>query len=214
EPSCSRRLGDTIKNGRRGSLTVDLTISGVQGHVAYPHLAHNPIHSSLVALQALTAQQWDQGNQFFPPTGMQITQIKAGTGSNNVIPGQLYVQINFRFSTELNQQQIQQQLEQILRQHNVQFQAQWRLSGEPFLTASGELVEAMEHAIQHYIGLTPQLLTTGGTSDGRFIFKMGAQVAEFGPVNSTIHQVNECVSISDLQQLALIYLRVIEQLLV
>lgn len=213
EPSSSERLGDVVKNGRRGSLTAELRVRGVQGHVAYPHLADNPIHNALAALQELVTKQWDNGNRFFPPTSMQIANMQAGTGSSNVIPGECYVQFNFRFSTELNETRIKQQVEQILDKHELDYHLDWTLSGQPFLTPAGELVDAISNAVQHYSGFTPQLQTTGGTSDGRFIALTGAQVVELGPLNTTIHQVDERVSIADLQLLSRIYQRIMGQLL-
>ncbi|WP_042859139.1 succinyl-diaminopimelate desuccinylase [Dickeya sp. NCPPB 3274] len=213
EPSSTDRVGDVVKNGRRGSITANLRIHGVQGHVAYPHLADNPVHRAMPALNELVATVWDQGNEFFPPTSMQIANINAGTGSNNVIPGELYVQFNFRFSTELTDELIKQQVKALLDRHQLNYTLEWQLSGHPFLTGRGELVDAVVNAVEHYSEITPQLLTTGGTSDGRFIARMGAQVVELGPVNATIHKVNECVSAADLQLLSRMYQRVMEQLI-
>ncbi|ULR32351.1 succinyl-diaminopimelate desuccinylase [Dickeya fangzhongdai] len=213
EPSSTDRVGDVVKNGRRGSITANLRIHGVQGHVAYPHLADNPVHRAMPALNELVATVWDQGNEFFPPTSMQIANINAGTGSNNVIPGELYVQFNFRFSTELTDELIKQQVKALLDRHQLNYTLEWQLSGHPFLTGRGELVDAVVNAVEHYSEITPQLLTTGGTSDGRFIARMGAQVVELGPVNATIHKVNECVSAADLQLLNRMYQRVMEQLI-
>jgi len=213
EPSSTERVGDVVKNGRRGSITANLTIHGVQGHVAYPHLADNPIHKAMPALDELVATVWDQGNEFFPPTSMQIATLQAGTGSTNVIPGDLLVQFNFRFSTELTDSQIRQQVEALLERHQLTYSLSWRLSGQPFLTARGALVDAVTNAVEHYTQQQPQLLTTGGTSDGRFIAQMGAQVVELGPVNATIHKVNECVKAEDLQTLSLMYQRIMEQLI-
>ncbi|MGM3161220.1 succinyl-diaminopimelate desuccinylase [Dickeya undicola] len=212
EPSSTDRVGDVVKNGRRGSITANLRVHGVQGHVAYPHLADNPVHRAMSALNELVATVWDQGNEFFPPTSMQIANINAGTGSNNVIPGELYVQFNFRFSTELTDELIKQQVKALLDRHQLHYTLEWQLSGHPFLTGRGELVDAVVNAVEHYSEITPQLLTTGGTSDGRFIARMGAQVVELGPVNATIHKVNECVSAADLQLLSRMYQRVMEQL--
>ncbi|ATO32159.1 Succinyl-diaminopimelate desuccinylase [Dickeya dianthicola] len=213
EPSSTDRVGDVVKNGRRGSITANLRIHGVQGHVAYPHLADNPVHRAIPALNELVATVWDQGNEFFPPTSMQIANINAGTGSNNVIPGELDVQFNFRFSTELTDELIKQQVEALLDRHQLNYTLEWRLSGHPFLTGRGELVDAVVNAVEHYSEITPQLLTTGGTSDGRFIARMGSQVVELGPVNATIHKVNECVSAADLQLLSRMYQRIMEQLI-
>jgi len=212
EPSSTDRVGDVVKNGRRGSITANLRIHGVQGHVAYPHLADNPVHRAIPALNELVAIEWDQGNEFFPPTHMQIANIRAGTGSNNVIPGELWVQFNFRFSPELTDALIKQRVEALLEHHQLNYSIEWHLSGQPFLTAHGALVDAVVNAVEHYSELTPQLLTTGGTSDGRFIAQMGAQVVELGPVNATIHKVNECVNAADLQLLSRIYQRIMEQL--
>lgn len=212
EPSSTERVGDVVKNGRRGSITANLHIHGVQGHVAYPHLADNPVHRAMPALNELVAIEWDRGNEFFPPTSMQIANVQAGTGSNNVIPGDLYVQFNFRFSTELTDAMIKQRVEELLERHQLNYSIEWRLSGQPFLTSRGALVDAVVNAVEHYTELTPQLLTTGGTSDGRFIAQMGAQVVELGPVNATIHKVNECVNAADLQLLSRMYQRIMEQL--
>ncbi|CUZ49443.1 Succinyl-diaminopimelate desuccinylase [Serratia marcescens] len=212
EPSSTERVGDVVKNGRRGSITANLHIHGVQGHVAYPHLADNPVHRAMPALNELVAIEWDRGNEFFPPTSMQIANVQAGTGSNNVIPGDLYVQFNFRFSTELTDGMIKQRVEELLERHQLNYSIEWRLSGQPFLTSRGALVDAVVNAVEHYSELTPQLLTTGGTSDGRFIAQMGAQVVELGPVNATIHKVNECVNAADLQLLSRMYQRIMEQL--
>ncbi|CDG87842.1 succinyl-diaminopimelate desuccinylase [Xenorhabdus bovienii] len=213
EPSSQQRLGDIIKNGRRGSLTASLTIHGIQGHVAYPQLADNPIHRSLPFLQELINSQWDNGNEFFPATSMQIANIQAGTGSNNVIPGKLWVQFNFRFSTELTDTEIRQRVEEMLKKHNLKYDIDWWLSGQPFLTCKGELVDAVVESIEQCCGYKPEISTSGGTSDGRFIAKMGAQVVELGPINATIHKVNEGISVSDLQKLSLIYQRIMEQLI-
>ncbi|MEH6371360.1 MULTISPECIES: succinyl-diaminopimelate desuccinylase [Pectobacterium] len=213
EPSSTHVVGDVVKNGRRGSITANLRVHGVQGHVAYPHLADNPVHRAAPALNELIATEWDQGNDFFPPTTMQIANIQAGTGSNNVIPGELFVQFNFRFSTELTDELIQQRVAELLDRHQLNYTIDWKLSGQPFLTARGELVDAVVNAVKHYNEVTPELLTTGGTSDGRFIARMGAQVVELGPVNATIHKVDECVSAADLQLLSRMYQRIMEQLI-
>ncbi|ANE76529.1 succinyl-diaminopimelate desuccinylase [Dickeya solani] len=213
EPSSTVRVGDVVKNGRRGSITANLRIHGIQGHVAYPHLADNPVHRAMPALNELVATVWDQGNEFFPSTSMQIANINAGTGSNNVIPGEMNVQFNFRFSTELTDELIKQQVKALLDRHQLNYTLEWQLSGHPFLTSRGELVDAVVNAVEHYSEITPQLLTTGGTSDGRFIARMGAQVVELGPINATIHKVNECVSAADLQLLSRMYQRIMEQLI-
>ncbi|MEF9674936.1 succinyl-diaminopimelate desuccinylase [Pectobacterium aroidearum] len=213
EPSSTHVVGDVVKNGRRGSITANLRVHGVQGHVAYPHLADNPVHRAAPALNELIATEWDRGNDFFPPTTMQIANIQAGTGSNNVIPGELFVQFNFRFSTELTDVLIQQRVAELLDRHQLNYTIDWKLSGQPFLTARGELVDAVVNAVKHYNEVTPELLTNGGTSDGRFIARMGAQVVELGPVNATIHKVDECVSAADLQLLSRMYQRIMEQLI-
>jgi succinyl-diaminopimelate desuccinylase len=213
EPSSSTRLGDTIKNGRRGSLGATLTVRGVQGHIAYPQLADNPIHRALPALQALTEEVWDQGNGFFPATSMQISNINGGTGASNVIPGSLQLQFNFRFSTEVTEQDLRRRTAAILDAHGLDYDLQWSLSGQPFLTASGALVEATVASIGEVTGLVPELSTAGGTSDGRFIAPSGAQVVEVGPVNATIHKLNEVVLAADLPRLAAIYRGILQRLL-
>ena len=214
EPSSTNAVGDVVKNGRRGSLTGDLTIYGIQGHVAYPHLAENPVHLAMPALAELSAKQWDAGNEFFPATSFQIANINAGTGASNVIPGELQVQFNFRYSTELTDAQIKQQVCELLDRHGLRYELKWTLSGQPFLTGSGKLVEATQKAIQTVTGRTTELSTSGGTSDGRFIAPTGAQVVELGPINATIHKVNECVSVADLETLSDIYYSMMQQLLV
>ncbi|MDT0177458.1 succinyl-diaminopimelate desuccinylase [Enterobacter sp. BRE11] len=212
EPSSTEVVGDVVKNGRRGSMTANLTIHGVQGHVAYPHLADNPVHCAMPALNALVATEWDSGNAFFPPTSMQIANVQAGTGSNNVIPGEFFVQFNFRFSTELTDQMIKDRVAALLDSYQLRYTLEWNVSGQPFLTSRGRLVDAVIRAVSHYNEIKPQLLTTGGTSDGRFIARMGAQVVELGPVNATIHKINECVKAADLQTLSRMYQRIMEQL--
>ena len=213
EPSSSEIVGDVVKNGRRGSITANLTVHGVQGHVAYPQLADNPVHRAMPALNELVATEWDQGNAFFPATSMQIANIQAGTGSNNVIPGELFVQFNFRFSTELTDSLIQQRVAELLDRHQLRYTIEWKLSGQPLLTSRGKLVDAVVNAVTHYNEIKPQLQTSGGTSDGRFIARMGSQVVELGPVNATIHKINECVKASDLQMLSRMYQRIMEQLI-
>lgn len=213
EPSSTREAGDTIKNGRRGSLNAKLTIKGKQGHVAYPHLADNPIHRAAPALGELAAIEWDQGNDFFPPTTFQISNLNAGTGATNVIPGEVTALINFRFSTELTENQIRERTETLLNQHNLNYNISWKLSGQPFLTAEGELVAACVDSIRQHAGINTQLSTAGGTSDGRFIAPTGAQVVELGPCNNTIHQIDECVSVADLDKINEIYEAVLGQLL-
>lgn len=213
EPSSTEIVGDVVKNGRRGSMTANLTLHGVQGHVAYPHLADNPVHRAMPALNELVETVWDEGNEFFPPTSMQIANVQAGTGSNNVIPGEFFVQFNFRFSTQLTDQMIKDRVAELLDRHQLRYTLEWNVSGQPFLTSRGKLVDAVVNAVAHYNEIKPQLLTTGGTSDGRFIARMGAQVVELGPVNATIHKINECVKASDLQMLSRMYQRIMEQLI-
>lgn len=213
EPSCTSELGDTIKNGRRGSLGCVLTIHGTQGHVAYPHLANNPIHLAAPALTELTQTEWDKGNDFFPPTSFQISNIHSGTGATNVIPGDIEIQFNFRFSTELNQQKITTWVEKILDSYSFEYDIQWTLSGNPFLTGEGELVDAAIASIKDITGIDTELSTAGGTSDGRFIAPTGSQVIELGPLNATIHKVNECVAVEHLDKLSLIYEKIMEKLL-
>ncbi|MBV7388951.1 succinyl-diaminopimelate desuccinylase [Pasteurellaceae bacterium TAE3-ERU1] len=213
EPSSTEVLGDVIKNGRRGSITGDLRVFGVQGHVAYPHLADNPVHKALNALDELVAIEWDNGNDYFPPTSLQIANIHAGTGSNNVIPGELFVQFNLRFCTEQTAERIQQRVKALLDSHELKYDLQWRLSGNPFLTPEGEFVNAVKSAVGEVLNITPRLDTGGGTSDGRFIAQMGAQVVEFGPLNRTIHKVDECVSVRNLAALGEVHLRWLTRLL-
>ncbi|MGB6190122.1 MAG: succinyl-diaminopimelate desuccinylase [Aeromonas molluscorum] len=213
EPSSTSEVGDVVKNGRRGSITGDLLVRGVQGHVAYPHLADNPIHKAAPALAELASTVWDQGNDYFPPTSFQIANIQSGTGASNVIPGELHVQFNFRFSTELTDLDIRQRVESLLNRHGLDYELTWTLSGQPFLTGTGALLEAAVAAIESVNGQRPALLTTGGTSDGRFIAPTGAEVIELGPVNATIHKVNECVKAEDLDLLADMYQGVLERLL-
>lgn len=213
EPSSTTALGDVIKNGRRGSLGGVLTVRGVQGHVAYPHLADNPIHKLAPALAELTAEHWDDGNEFFPATSFQISNIRGGTGATNVIPGEVEVVFNFRFSTELTEAVLRERTETILQRHGLHYELLWTLSGQPFLTAPGELVEALITSIKAVTGRETQLSTAGGTSDGRFIAPTGAQVVELGPINATIHKVDECISAADLESLTAIYEKVMEKLL-
>lgn len=214
EPSSSTSLGDVIKYGRRGSLHGQLRLYGQQGHVAYPHLADNPIHRLSGVLTDLVAEQWDQGNKNFPPTTFQISNIHAGTGAINVIPGHLDVMFNFRYSTEVTHDKIKERVNALLDHHNLQYDLEWTLSGEPFLTAQGELVAACQSAIKEITGIDTELSTSGGTSDGRFIAPTGAQVVELGPVNATIHKINEHVNLKDLELLSNIYLNILERLLV
>lgn len=213
EPSSSERVGDVIKNGRRGSLGAVMTVRGKQGHVAYPHLAKNPIHLAAPALTELANEVWDHGNEFFPATSFQISNIQAGTGATNVIPGELKVVFNFRFSTELTEEDLRQRTHALLDKHGLDYTIDWSLSGHPFLTAAGALVAAAVDSIQAHAGISPELSTSGGTSDGRFIAPTGAQVLELGPVNRTIHQINECVSVADLDTLTDCYEGILQRLL-
>lgn len=214
EPSCHQQLGDTIKIGRRGSLTGTITINGKQGHVAYPHLAKNPIHLSCPAIDELVQTQWDEGNEHFPPTSLQISNIQAGTGAGNVIPGTLTFAFNVRYSTEYTYQQLQARISEIFAKHQLDYHIDWLLNGEPFLTPTGKLITAANAAISKVTGLTTELSTSGGTSDGRFIAPYGIEIIELGPCNQTIHQINECVAIADLEQLAMVYLHILKQLLI
>jgi succinyl-diaminopimelate desuccinylase len=214
EPSSSTQCGDTIKNGRRGSLGCRLTIKGTQGHVAYPHLAANPIHLGMPALEELTREIWDQGNTFFPATSFQVSNINAGTGATNVIPGTVEVLFNFRFSTEVTDLQLMGRAEAILNKHQLDYEAEWNLSGQPFITERGDLVQAAINCIARTTGLEAELSTAGGTSDGRFIAPIGTQVVELGPVNQSIHRVDENVSIDDLNTLTKIYKNILHELLI
>jgi succinyl-diaminopimelate desuccinylase len=213
EPSSTSQLGDVVKNGRRGSLGATLRINGVQGHVAYPHLADNPVHRAMPALTELCEFEWDRGNDFFPATSFQISNINAGTGVHNVIPGQIVVNFNLRYSTELDHQQIIDTCEAILKKHALDYRIDWHHSGYPFLTAEGALVEAAQQSIKSITGLDTELSTAGGTSDGRFIAPTGAQVLELGPVNASIHKINEHIKVSDLDSLSEIYQGILERLL-
>ncbi len=213
EPSSQTTVGDTIKIGRRGSLSGRLTVHGVQGHVAYPQNAENPVHSLAPALAELTSRIWDNGNEFFQPTTFQISNLNAGTGAPNVIPGDLKARFNLRYSPVQTLDGLKEVVEGILRKHRVRYSLEWYLSGEPFYTPPGELSNAAVSAIRAVTGSAPQLSTGGGTSDGRFIAPMGAQVVEVGVVNSTIHKVNECVAVADIDSLHRIYLGTLEQLL-
>lgn len=213
EPSSDDRVGDTVKNGRRGSLGCVLAVQGIQGHVAYPHLARNPVHQVAPALAELAATEWDQGNEFFPRTTFQVSNIHAGTGATNVIPGTCTLTFNFRFSTETTHQALRERVEEILDRHGLKYSIDWNLSGLPFLTPRGELVEAAQKAIREVAGFETVLSTAGGTSDGRFIAPTGAQVLELGPLNATIHQVDECVGVDDLDRLSSMYEKILENLL-
>jgi len=213
EPSSRAVTGDVIKNGRRGSLNGVLRVHGQQGHVAYPQLADNPIHRAAPALAELATVVWDAGNEHFPPTSFQISNIQAGTGAENVIPGELEVVFNLRFSTESTVESLQSRVTEILSRHGLNYALQWRLSGQPFLTPAGELVEAARSAIRAVAGMDTELSTSGGTSDGRFIAPTGAQVVELGPLNATIHKTNECVTVSELDTLSGIYEKILDLLL-
>ncbi len=213
EPSSQEVLGDVIKNGRRGSLNGRLTVRGKQGHIAYPQLADNPIHRVAPALAELSAQHWDAGNAHFPPTSFQVSNINSGTGATNVIPGSVDVVFNFRYSTESTDEQLRARTEAILTEHQLDYQLDWELSGKPFLTPEGKLVEAAQAAIREELGIETELSTAGGTSDGRFIAPTGAEVLELGPVNATIHQVNEKLAAADVDALAGVYRRLLELLL-
>lgn len=213
EPSSSDTLGDIIKNGRRGSLGATLTIKGKQGHIAYPHLADNPIHQAFTALDRLVREHWDDGNDYFAPTSLQFSNITAGTGATNVIPGELTVRFNIRFCTEVTDVLLRQRCEAILQEHGLDFDIEWTLSGQPFLTEPGALVAAARESILEVTGTRAELSTGGGTSDGRFIAQMGAQILEIGHINESIHQINEHVAISDIPRLTKIYHGIMQRLL-
>lgn len=211
--SSSKELGDVIKIGRRGSLHGKLKVHGVQGHVAYPQLASNPIHKAMLPLHELIKETWDEGNEDFPPTTLQVSNIHSGTGTDNVIPGTLDAQFNFRFSTALTEAQIRSRTEAILDAHELEYTLDWQLSGNPFLTSRGTLIDVVSQSIKHINGVETQCSTTGGTSDGRFIAPTGAQLLELGPCNATIHKMNENVKISELDELTRIYEEVLTRLL-
>ena len=213
EPSSTSKVGDIIKNGRRGSLGGTLTVYGQQGHVAYPHLSVNPIHVLSPALAEVCQHSWDSGNEFFPPTTFQVSNINSGTGATNVIPGEATVEFNFRFSTEVTDTQLRQAVEDILNKHNLKFDLKWNLSGLPFITEHGELIDAAKRAISSVCGYETELSTAGGTSDGRFIAPTGSQVVELGPVNESIHKIDENVNIEQLDQLSDIYENILKNLL-
>ncbi|EHR70876.1 succinyl-diaminopimelate desuccinylase [Burkholderiales bacterium JOSHI_001] len=213
EPTSVDRLGDTIKNGRRGSLSGKLSVKGIQGHVAYPQLARNPIHQLAPALAELAATAWDAGNEHFPPTTWQVSNIHGGTGATNVIPGEVVVDFNFRFSTESTPDGLKARVADILNRHGLEHDIAWTLGGQPFLTRPGSLSEALIGAIRAETGVTPELSTTGGTSDGRFLIRICPQVVEFGPLNASIHKVDEHVKLADVEPLAAIYRRTLEALL-
>ena len=212
EPTSVERTGDMIKNGRRGTLSGKLTVRGIQGHIAYPQLARNPIHQALPALAELAATVWDQGNAFFPPTSWQISNIHGGTGATNIIPGDVVVDFNFRFCTESTAESLQQRVHAVLDRHGLEYDLRWTLGGQPFLTTPGELVTAVQQAIAGETGLSTELSTTGGTSDGRFIAQICPQVIELGPPNATIHKIDEYVVVADIEPLKNIYRRTLENL--
>ncbi|MAZ65756.1 MAG: succinyl-diaminopimelate desuccinylase [Kangiellaceae bacterium] len=212
EPSSTQHVGDVVKVGRRGSLSGYLKVKGIQGHVAYPHLARNPVHQSLVALKALCDETWDEGNAYFPPTTFQIANANAGTGASNVIPGDFLINFNFRFSTENSESSLKQRVLKILDEHDLEYEITWSLSGNPFLTEKGELIASASKAIAQVTGKEPELSTSGGTSDGRFIAPYGVQVIELGPTNATIHKVNENTNVAELYQLVDIYYQILVNL--
>ena len=212
EPTAVQRTGDMIKNGRRGTLSGRLTVHGIQGHIAYPHLARNPIHDLAPALAELVAIRWDEGNAFFPPTSWQISNIHGGTGASNIIPGQVVVDFNFRFSTESTPESLRQRVEAVLQKHGLEYELKWTLGGLPFLTTPGDLVGAVQAAIHAETGLETELSTTGGTSDGRFIAQICPQVIELGPPNASIHKIDEHIALADIEPLKNIYRRVLENL--
>lgn len=213
EPSSTNKVCDVIKNGRRGSIGCTLKVKGKQGHVAYPHLAKNPIHEFAPVLKIMAETEWDQGNEFFPPTTFQVSNIHSGTGATNVIPGECEIVFNFRFSTAITDTQIKERVEALLNEHNVEYDIDWALSGQAFITERGELVNATQKAIKDICGYETELSTAGGTSDGRFIAPTGAQVVELGPLNATIHQVDECVAVKDLDILSNVYEKMLVNLL-
>ena len=213
EPTCVDQLGDTVKNGRRGSLSGTLTVKGIQGHIAYPHLAKNPVHLAVPAFAELAQTEWDQGNEYFPATTWQISNIHGGTGATNVIPGEVQVLFNFRFSTASTVESLKNRVHQILDRHKLDYDLLWELSGKPYLTPKGSLVEAVGRAVSAVTGIEPQLSTSGGTSDGRFIADICPQVLELGPRNATIHKLNECVEVEDVERLSEIYRLTLENLL-
>ena len=213
EPSSDMKLGDTIRNGRRGSLSASLMVKGQQGHIAYPHLADNPIHKIFAAYAELTSIEWDKGNEDFPPTSLQFSNLNAGTGATNIIPGSIRADINFRFSTEVTADELMQKTEAVLTSHKLDYSIDWNLSGHPFLTKPGELTQATQAAVKDVLGIEPVFSTGGGTSDARFIAPTGAQVVELGVSNRTAHKVNECVSIEDLKKLPALYEAILFSLL-
>ncbi|MBU1425016.1 MAG: succinyl-diaminopimelate desuccinylase [Gammaproteobacteria bacterium] len=213
EPTCVSKLGDTIKNGRRGSLSGKLTVKGVQGHIAYPHLVKNPIHLAAPAIAELAATTWDTGNEYFPPTSWQISNIHGGTGATNVVPGTVEILFNFRHSTASTTESLKSKLHGILDKHGLEYDLEWEMSGKPYLTARGDMVDAVAGAIRQVTGIETELSTSGGTSDGRFIADICPQVIELGPLNATIHKINECVAVADLDALSEIYYLILVKLL-
>ncbi|HEX6003571.1 MAG TPA: succinyl-diaminopimelate desuccinylase [Burkholderiales bacterium] len=213
EPTSVKRLGDMIKNGRRGSLSADLVVNGVQGHVAYPHLARNPVHEVAAAIAELAQAEWDRGSEYFPPTTWQISNINAGTGANNVIPGAAHIKFNFRFSTASTVESLQTRVIGILDKHGLSYDVNWRYDGRPYLTRKGDLVDAVARAIKKVTGIETELSTTGGTSDGRFIADICPQVIELGPTNATIHKIDECIPVAELEALPAIYREILVNLL-
>ena len=212
EPTSVKRTGDMIKNGRRGTLSGKLTVRGIQGHIAYPHLARNPIHQAVPALTELAAMRWDEGNAFFPPTSWQMSNIHGGTGASNIIPGEVTIDFNFRFCTESTAESLKQRVHAVLDRHELEYELQWTLGGQPFLTPPGELVQAVQEAIAQETGLGTELSTTGGTSDGRFIATLCPQVIELGPPNASIHKIDEHIVVADIEPLKNIYRRTLENL--
>ena len=212
EPTAVTKLGDMIKNGRRGSLTGKLTVHGMQGHIAYPQLARNPIHQALAALDELAQMVWDEGNAFFPPTSFQISNIHAGTGAGNIIPGRMVVDFNFRFSTESTAESLKARVKSILERHGLEYDLKWTLGGKPFLTTPGTLVSAVQQAVRDEVGIEAALSTTGGTSDGRFVAEICPEIIEIGPPNATIHKIDEHVALADIEPLKNIYRRILENL--
>jgi succinyl-diaminopimelate desuccinylase len=213
EPTSNKLVGDMIKNGRRGSLNGTLIVQGIQGHIAYPHLVKNPIHMVAPAIAELAGTTWDKGNEYFPPTSWQISNMNGGTGATNVVPGTVEILFNFRFSTASTEQDLKDRVHAILDKHHVKYDLKWELSGNPYITPKGRLVAAISRAIEQSYGITPELSTSGGTSDGRFIADICPQVIEFGPLNATIHKLNECVAVADIEPLKLTYQRTLENLL-
>ncbi|NOT67911.1 MAG: succinyl-diaminopimelate desuccinylase [Methylophilaceae bacterium] len=213
EPTSNKIVGDMIKNGRRGSLSGKLIVKGIQGHIAYPHLVKNPIHLVAPAVADLATTLWDKGNEYFPPTSWQISNFNSGTGATNVVPGHAEILFNFRFSTASSEQELKDKVHAILDQHQLEYDLEWELSGKPYLTPKGSLVTAISAAIEQTYGITPELSTSGGTSDGRFIADISQQVIEFGPLNATIHKLNECVAVADIEPLKDTYRITMEKLL-